>query len=64
MFAMGWSLGGVESIMTYPILMTHKYCAKEDNDRIGVTPNLVRASIGLECVEDIIKDLEQALEKV
>lgn len=55
------SLGGVESLITYPILQTHAAIPKEIRDRIGVTDKLLRLSVGIEAVEDLISDLEQAL---
>ncbi|MBS3994822.1 MAG: PLP-dependent transferase [Alkaliphilus sp.] len=56
------SLGGVESLITYPVLQTHSAIPKEMRDRIGVTDNLLRLSVGIEAVEDIIDDLDQALD--
>jgi cystathionine gamma-synthase len=56
------SLGGVESLITYPQVQTHADIPKEIRDRIGITDKLLRLSVGIENVEDIISDLEQALE--
>jgi cystathionine gamma-synthase len=56
------SLGGVESLITYPVVQTHAAIPEEIRERIGVTDTLLRLSVGIEAVEDIIADLEQALE--
>lgn len=55
------SLGGVESLITYPIVQTHSAIPKEIRDKLGVDEKLLRLSIGIEAVEDIINDLEQAM---
>lgn len=55
------SLGGVESLMTYPMLQTHGDVPKETRERLGITEDLLRLSVGIEHVEDLIRDLEQAL---
>lgn len=56
------SLGGVESLITYPAVQTHAAIPQEMRDKIGVTDKLLRLSVGIEAAEDIIADLEQALE--
>ncbi|WP_265445443.1 trans-sulfuration enzyme family protein [Acetivibrio straminisolvens] len=56
------SLGGVESLITYPTVQTHAAIPEEMRQRIGVTDTLLRLSVGIEEAEDIIADLEQALE--
>lgn len=56
------SLGGVESLITYPVVQTHSAIPEEMRERIGVTDTLLRLSVGIEEAEDIIADLEQALE--
>ncbi len=58
------SLGGVETLIQHPASMTHASVGKEDKLKAGITDDLVRLSVGIEDVKDIIKDLEQALEKV
>ncbi len=58
------SLGAVETLIEHPASMTHAIVPKEEKLRAGVTDNLVRLSVGIEDVEDIIRDLEQALEKI
>jgi len=58
------SLGGVETLMQHPASMTHAGVSKEDKLAAHITDGLVRYSVGIENVEDLIRDLEQALEKV
>jgi cystathionine gamma-lyase len=58
------SLGAVETMITHPATMTHAEVPKEERDARGLTDGLVRISVGLEDVDDIIADLEQALAKV
>jgi cystathionine beta-lyase/cystathionine gamma-synthase len=55
------SLGGVETLISLPALMTHASMPKETQERVGITEGLVRLSVGIEDVEDIIADLDQAL---
>lgn len=57
------SLGGVESLMTYPITQTHADLPEEMRKRSGVCERLLRLSVGIEHADDLIQDLEQALEK-
>lgn len=57
------SLGGVESLIQHPASMTHASMGKEIREEAGITDGLVRFSVGIENVEDIIADLEQALDK-
>lgn len=56
------SLGGVESLACHPASMTHAAIPKEIRDEVGITEGLIRLSIGIEDVDDLIKDLEQAIE--
>ena len=58
------SLGGVETLISHPALMTHASIPGDVRDRIGISEGLVRISVGIEDVEDLIADLGQALEKV
>jgi cystathionine beta-lyase/cystathionine gamma-synthase len=51
----------VESLISLPAQMTHSSIPKEMRDRIGITESLVRLSVGIEDVEDIIADIDQAL---
>ena len=60
-FALAESLGGVESLISHPASMTHASIPKEVRESRGVTDGLVRLSVGIEDVEDLIEDLEQAL---
>jgi cystathionine gamma-synthase/cystathionine beta-lyase len=55
------SLGGVESLMTLPALQTHGDIPVEERERLGICESLLRLSVGIESVDDIIADLEQAL---
>src|ERR1700758_2175935 len=55
------SLGGVETLVSLPALMTHASMPKEVRERVGIAEGLVRLSVGIEDVEDIIADLDQAL---
>ncbi|RCH97345.1 hypothetical protein CU097_014599 [Rhizopus azygosporus] len=57
------SLGGVESLVEVPAIMTHGSVSAEDRAILGITDTLVRVSIGIENKEDLIADLKQALEK-
>lgn len=59
--ALAESLGGVESLINQPAVMTHASLAKEERERLGVTDNLLRLSVGIEDYEDLQADLEQAL---
>jgi cystathionine beta-lyase/cystathionine gamma-synthase len=58
------SLGGVETLISHPASMTHASVPPEERQRIGITDGLVRISVGIEDVEDLIADLDQALEKI
>ncbi|MGM0216799.1 trans-sulfuration enzyme family protein [Enterococcus sp. AZ109] len=58
------SLGGVESILSYPVTMSHACVPKKEREKQGVTEGLLRLSVGIEDTEDLLADLEQALEKV
>ncbi|MFZ0945224.1 MAG: PLP-dependent aspartate aminotransferase family protein [Syntrophobacteraceae bacterium] len=55
------SLGGVETLITYPVRQTHSDIPAEIREKIGVTDDLLRLSVGIEHVEDLIEDLEQAM---
>jgi cystathionine beta-lyase/cystathionine gamma-synthase len=62
--ALGESLGGVESLISHPASMTHASIEPEERLRRGITPGLVRVSVGIEDLEDILQDLENALDAV
>jgi len=59
--SLGESLGGVETLITHPATMTHASIPEEERSRLGVTPGLVRISVGLEDVEDLVADLDRSL---
>lgn len=58
------SLGGVESILSYPVTMSHACVPKEDREKQGVTDGLLRLSVGIEDTADLLADLTQALAKI
>jgi cystathionine beta-lyase len=60
-FTLAESLGGVESLANHPALMTHASIPAEKRAEIGVTDDMVRLSVGVEDIEDLISDIEQAL---
>jgi cystathionine gamma-lyase len=60
-FTLAESLGGVESLVNHPAIMTHASVPKDVREAGGVTDNLIRLSVGVENVEDLIADLDQAL---
>ena len=64
LFALAESLGGVESLINHPALMTHASVPKEQRDALGVTDSLVRLSVGIEDVRDLIDDLRNAFEAI
>jgi methionine-gamma-lyase len=55
------SLGGVESLITHPASMIHTHQTDEERAQAGISPGLIRLSVGIEDAEDIIADLDQAL---
>lgn len=57
------SLGGVESLLTYPMIVTHHEVPVEEREKLGINERLLRLSVGIENAEDIIEDLRQALEE-
>jgi len=58
------SLGDVHSMMLYPVMSSHREISPRHRERMGIRDNLVRLSVGIEAVEDIVEDLEQALGQV
>lgn len=60
-FTLAESLGGVESLANHPVTMTHASIPEKERERIGITNSLIRLSVGVEDVEDLLKDLETAL---
>jgi cystathionine beta-lyase/cystathionine gamma-synthase len=61
LFALAESLGGVESLISHPASMTHASIPPEERERIGISDGLVRISVGIENVDDLIADLDKAL---
>jgi len=61
LFTLAESLGGVESLCGHPATMTHASIPKEEREKTGVTDSLIRLSVGIEDVQDLLADLEQAL---
>lgn len=64
LFALAESLGGVESLVDHPAIMTHASIPKAVREQLGIFDNLIRLSVGIEDCEDLIKDLEVAFSKV
>jgi cystathionine gamma-synthase len=63
LFALAESLGGIESLVDHPASMTHASIPRGDREKVGIYDGLVRLSVGIENVEDLLADLGQALEK-
>ena len=63
-FTLAESLGGVESLIEHPAIMTHASVPAETRAALGIADGFVRVSCGIEHVDDLIADLEQALAKV
>ena len=64
LFSLAESLGGVESLLGHPASMTHASIPREERLKSGLADTLIRLSVGLEDKEDLIDDLQQALETV
>src|SRR5437016_6197970 len=64
LFSLAESLGGVESLINHPALMTHASVPKEQREALGITDSLVRLSVGVEDVRDLIDDLQFAFEAI
>lgn len=64
LFSLAESLGGVESLIEHPAIMTHASVPKKVRESIGLTDNLIRLSVGIENVDDLIDDLETAFKSV
>lgn len=64
LFTLAPSLGGVESLVSIPVLTSHAMISAEQRQMMGVTEQLIRLSVGIENVNDLISDLEQALAAV
>ncbi|MDR3436016.1 PLP-dependent aspartate aminotransferase family protein [Telmatospirillum sp.] len=63
-FTLAESLGGVESLAGHPVTMSHGSIPEDRRKALGITPNLIRLSVGLEDAEDLIADLDQALARI
>ena len=63
-FTLAESLGGVESLIEHPAIMTHASIKKEIREDLGITDGLLRLSIGIEDIEDLINDLKQGLNSI
>ena len=63
-FTLAESLGGVESLIGHPASMTHAAIPKEEREKTGVVDSLIRLSVGIEDIEDLISDLDQTLSKI
>lgn len=63
-FTLAESLGGVESLVDHPATMTHASIPKDEREKIGLTDGLMRFSVGIENIEDIISDIETGLKKI
>jgi cystathionine gamma-lyase len=63
-FTLAESLGGVESLIEHPASMTHASIPAEEREKIGLTDSLIRISVGVEELEDLMTDLDQALSVV
>ena len=61
LFALAESLGGVESLIEHPAIMTHASIPKEIRESLGISDGLVRLSVGIEEVDDLIAELKAAL---
>jgi len=61
-FSLAESLGGVESLISHPATMTHASVPADDRSKLGITDGLVRLSCGVEECEDLLADLDQALD--
>ncbi|PZR22346.1 MAG: cystathionine gamma-synthase, partial [Azospira oryzae] len=61
-FTLAESLGGVESLANHPALMTHASIPEDKRKEIGISDDLVRLSVGVEDIDDLIEDLKQALQ--
>jgi len=64
LWSLAENLGAVESIITHPVTMTHAAVPPEERARAGITDGLVRLSVGMEDVEDLIADLDEALSQI
>jgi cystathionine gamma-lyase len=64
LFILAESLGGVESLIEHPATMTHASLSKEEQEHAGITESLIRVSVGIEHIDDLIADMEQAFKTI
>lgn len=64
LFSLAESLGGVESLIEHPALMTHASVPKWEREKIGIGDSLIRISVGIEHADDLIEDLDNAFKKI
>lgn len=64
LFSLAESLGGVESLIEHPAIMTHASIPKPVREKLGITDNLIRLSVGIENVDDLIEDLEMGFDAI
>jgi cystathionine beta-lyase/cystathionine gamma-synthase len=64
LFTLATSLGGVESLVSIPVLTSHAMISAEQRQKMGVTEQMVRLSVGIENADDLVADLERALQAV
>jgi O-acetylhomoserine (thiol)-lyase len=57
------NVGDAKTLVIHPALTTHRQLSEEDQIKAGITPDMIRISVGLETIDDILWDLDQALEK-
>lgn len=63
-FSLAESLGGVESLIEHPALMTHASIPREEREKVGITDSLIRVSVGIEDVKDLIEDMDNAFKNI
>jgi cystathionine gamma-synthase len=64
LFTLAESLGGVESLVAHPASMTHAAMSPQDQEAAGITSRLLRLSVGIERVEDLVADLQRGFDAV
>lgn len=64
LFTIAESLGAVESLISVPARMTHASIPKERREELGITDGLIRISVGIEDIDDLLHDIEQGLDAV
>lgn len=63
-FSLAESLGGVESLIEHPASMTHVSISKEEREKVGITDSLIRVSVGIENVTDLIEDIDNSFKRI